>query len=368
MRIKALILLFIALSCDAFAQNRAIHNGTDTIDTRLYAYAKSTPADITLDVDKLAEYLEQPAASPRDRVKVFSYWIMQNISYDIYGFMIGNYNKDGITGTLRDKKGVCQDYSELFKALCDHAGIRCYVIAGYAKAFDYVPGNQFKKANHAWNIVWLDNAYIPMDLTWGSGHIEFNNNQWQYFVDPDISQVFARPESFIIKHLPADPRWQLLHYPVSMDAFLKFNDPRDMLHDSTRYYSFQDSISTFEKLDKDTQELESADAAYNFYPILTDFAYHYYNLAVTYSNTATDYYNAAVSSYNKSVEDTGGAPVASGDYNKTSVGNAVDNYAKAVKLLMRIKGYADENINAGQLLEKCSAGLDASNEMLKTLK
>jgi transglutaminase/protease-like cytokinesis protein 3 len=366
MRIKALIIILIAFSCNSLAQTTAVRPA-DTIDTRLYAYAKSTPGEIAQDIDKLVEYLKQPAANQKDVVKTFSYWIMQNISYDIYGFLNGTFNKEGITGTLRDKKGVCQDYSELFKAMCDRAGIKCYVIAGYAKAFDYKPGNEFKKANHAWNIIWLDNAYMPMDLTWGSGHIEYNNNQWQYFVDPDISQVFTRPEVFVAKHLPSDPRWQLLHYPVSMDAFLKFNDPRDMLHDSTRYYSFQDSISTFEKLDKDTQELESADAAYNFYPALTDYAYHYYNLAVTYSNTATDYYNAAVSSYNKSVADTGN-PVPSGDYNKTGVSNAVDNYAKAVKLLMKIRNYSDENINAGQLLEKCNAGFDASNEMLKTLK
>ncbi len=344
--------------------NRAI----DTIDTRLFNYAKTTPPDITQDIDKLVEYLKQPASTQRDIVKVFSYWIMQNISYDIEGFLNGNFNTEGTEGTLRKKIGVCQDYSELFKAMCDRANIKCYLIVGYAKAFDYKPGNSFKKANHAWNIVWLDNTYFLMDLTWSSGYVQQIDNTWRYFLHPDVSQFFVAPEAFVEKHLPTDPKWQLLNYPVSMQRFVKFDSPRDMLHDSTIYYNYKDTLSTFEKLDKDAQEIQSANAAYNFYPILSDFAYHYYNLAVNYSNTATDYYNAAVSSYNKSITDNNGAPVASGAYNKTGVNNAIDYYSKAVNLLMKIRNYADNDINAGELLNKCSQGLDASTEMMKTLK
>jgi len=339
----------------------------DTIDTRLYNYAKSTPPDITHDIDKLVEYLKQPANSKKDIVKAFSYWIMQNISYDIEGFLNGNFNTEGTEGTLRRKIGVCQDYSELFKAMCDRADIKCYFIAGYAKAFDYTPGSQFKKANHAWNIIWLDNTYYLMDLTWSSGYVQFVDNNLRYFIRPDVSQFFAAPEVFVEKHLPTDPKWQLLNYPVSMDAFMRFSNSRDMLHDSSRYYSFKDTIATFEKLDKDGQEIQSANAAYIFYPIIGDFAYHYYNLAVTYSNTATDYYNAAVSSYNKSATENNGTPVASGAYNKTGVNNAIDYYTKAVNLLMKIRTYADDNINAGELLDKCNTGLNDSNEMLKTL-
>ncbi|MFI5162172.1 MAG: transglutaminase domain-containing protein [Sphingobacteriales bacterium] len=340
----------------------------DTIDTRLYNYAKSAPSDIALDIDKLVEYLKQPASNQRDMVTIFSYWIMQNISYDIDGFLNGNFNTEGPEGTLRRKIGVCQDYSELFKAMCDRANIKCYFIAGYAKAFDYMPGSNFKKANHAWNIVCLDNTFYPMDLTWSSGYVMYVDNALRYFIKPDISHVFASPEAFIEKHLPTDPKWQLLNYPVSMQAFTKFNSSGEMLHDSTRYYSYKDTITTFESLDKDAQEIQSANAAYNFYPILSDFAYHYYNLAVTYSNTATDYYNAAVSCYNKSVTDNNGTPVASGAYNKTGVNNAIDYYSRAVNLLMKIRNYADNNINAGELLGKCNTGLDDANLMLTTFK
>jgi hypothetical protein len=63
-----------------------------------------------------------------------------------------------------------------------------------------------------------------------------------------------------------------------------------------------------------------------------------------------------------------GAPATNGDYNKDGVQKAIDNYSKAVKLLSKISTFADDQINAGYLLQKCNMGLDASNELMKTLK
>ncbi|MGZ3891016.1 MAG: transglutaminase domain-containing protein [Mucilaginibacter sp.] len=359
-------MFMLVLSCGAFAQP----NNTrplDTLDTKLYTYVKNTPDDVTQDIDKLVQYLKQPGGNQRDVVKSFAYWIMQNVSYDVAGFFNGTFNSDGISGTLRDKKGVCQDYAELFKAMCDRSGIPCYVVSGFAKAFNYKPGDKFNKSNHSWNIIYLDGNYTQLDLTWSSGYIQYVDDAWRYYIHPDITQCFSRPEEFVERHLPTDPKWQLLHYPVSMDAFLKYDDHSLMLKDSSRFFNYADSLGNFFKLSQEEQELKSAEDAYRFYPVISDYAYHYYNLAVNCSNAATDAYNAAVTGYNKSVAQTG-APAANGDYNKEGVQKAIDNYAKAVKLLSKIKGFADDQINSGYLLQKCNAGFDASTELMKTLK
>lgn len=364
MRSKALILILFAVIQNSFVYANCI---TDTTDKKLYDYARNTPADVAMDLGKLVAYLEQPASNQREIVKVFSYWIMLNISYDIYGFLQDVYNTDGINGTLRTKKGVCQDYSELFKAMCDAAGVKCYIIRGYAKAFNYRPGEAFSKANHAWNVVWVDNQYRLMDLTWSSGYLRYEAGGLHYYMQPDTSQVFISPEVFVEKHLPADPKWQLLSHPIPMNAFIRSENYHSMLRDTLKYYNYADSIATFEKLDKDAQELKEADNAYSFYPAIGDYAYHYYNLAVTCSNAAIDEYNAAVTSYNKSIDDTGAA-VASGNYNKTVVSNALTNYQKAIKLLSRIHNYSDDQISASALLSKCIMGLEATTELMKTLR
>jgi len=370
MRRKAfllILLVFFAFSSAYSGPVTAHTHAPDTLDARLYNHAKNAPPDISDDLDKLVDYLRHPAANKRDIVKAFSYWIMQNISYDINGFLTNTFNNDGVSGTLKRKIGVCQDYSELFKAMCDRAGIQCYVIPGYAKGFGYKPGNRFDKSNHAWNVIWLDNNYWLLDLTWSSGYVEYVDDAWRFTLHTDITQFLSSPEDFVEKHLPADPKWQLLHYPVSMKNFMKFERGRDMLTDSSHYFSFADSISSFEKLDPAIQELKAAEDAYRFYPVIADYAYHYYNQAVTLSNAATDNYNSAVTSYNKSVTESG-TPKASGDYNATVVSNAINNYSKAINLLKKIGNYSDSEINTRDLLDKCQMGLDASNELMKTLK
>ena len=368
MKIKIFILLLISLFNGMFALAQVdTFNLTDTLDQKLFNYAKNTPPRLSRDVDRLTQYLIQADTNKKNIVKTLSYWIMQNIIYDFDAFINSTYNEEGITGTLKNRKGVCQDYSELFKAMCDRAGIPCYVINGYAKGFGYTPGLKFDKSNHAWNIIWLDNNYISMDLTWASGYIEYVDNGWKYFSKPDISQLFAAPENFVEKHLPADPKWQLLHYPVSMNSFLKFQDQKDMLKDSSHYYSFRDSIRMLDKLDTDARELKSAEDAYKFYPVKSEYAFHYYRLAVTYSNAASDYYNSAVQSYNKAVANNT-KPQPTGNYSEEVISNAIILYNKALKLLMKISDYADNQIHPDQLMPACNQGIEYANELLKTLK
>ena len=364
MRSKTLILILFTFIQISFVY---AHPFADTTDKKLYDRAHNAPADVTLDLDKLVAYLKQPATCQREMVKVFSYWIMQNISYDISGFLSNVYNTGGVKGTLRTRKGVCQDYSELFKAMCDLAGIKCYVVRGYAKAFNYKPAEGFRKANHAWNIVWLDDRYRLMDLTWSSGCLRYEGNNLRFYMQPDTSQIFMSPEAFVENHMPSDPQWQLLAHPIHMNAFIRFSSYKDMRRDTLKYYNYADSIATFEKLGKDAQEQKEADNAYKFYPVMMDYAYHYYNIAVSCSNTAIDQYNAAVSSYNKSIEDTG-TPMVFGDYNKTVVSNALANYQKAIKLLDRISRYSDDRISASTLLGKCLMGLEVTTQLMKTLR
>lgn len=363
MKRVALIFVLFILCKAAFA----LPTRLDTIDQRLYDHAKNAPAEVSQDIDKLVEYLKIPASNKRDIAKTFSYWIMQNISYDIEAFFNNSYNQDGITGTLRDKKGVCQDYSELFKAMCDRADIPCYFIAGYAKAFNYIPGTRFTKSNHAWNIILLDNNYFLMDLTWSSGYIANIGNIWRYFLKPDPTQFFADPAVFIEKHMPTDPKWQLLTHPVSMNTFLNADNRQQMLSEQSRYFNFRDSIKMFEQLSKEDQELKAADDAYHFYPVMSDYAIQYYNSAVNYSNSAIDFYNAAVSSYNKAIANKDVAkPVF--DYTEDGISKAMNNYNTAIRLLAKIHHYSDNQIDADELLSRCNKGVEALKDLLLTLK
>ncbi len=105
--------------------------------------------------------------------------------------------------TLRRGKSVCEGFSQLFYQLCTEAGIECLVIDGYAinKPEAKVKHVSPKAANHAWNVVSINEKWFLMDVT------------WSYYLLP--------PEEFILDHHPQADKWQLLDNPITMNEFVK---------------------------------------------------------------------------------------------------------------------------------------------------
>jgi hypothetical protein len=117
---------------------------------------------------------------------------------------------------IRNKTAVCEGYARLFKALCQHAGIRAEVINGYGKTEPHQVRQRFR-ANHAWNAVLIDSVWHLLDVTWASGYITWHGDRFvrqldeQYFLSP--------PEVFIREHYPDDLRWSLMKDPPLMPEF-----------------------------------------------------------------------------------------------------------------------------------------------------
>ena len=64
------------------------------------------------------------------------------------------------------RKSICAGYSNLFKKLCDYSNIKCVIIEGYSKGYNY-NGEILKEPNHAWNAVKLYDKWELIDSTWG---------------------------------------------------------------------------------------------------------------------------------------------------------------------------------------------------------
>ena len=106
---------------------------------------------------------------------------------------------------IATKKGVCEDYSRLFKTLCYYAGIDCEVIKGRGRYWDdEVSGG----TNHAWNAVMIGNKWHLLDVTWAAGICDDSVKAFMksyndfYFLTP--------PGAFINTHFPDDAKWILL--------------------------------------------------------------------------------------------------------------------------------------------------------------
>lgn len=105
---------------------------------------------------------------------------------------IMTYDENYISGTqkasivLKEKKGVCDEYSVLFMALCRAVGLPIRYISG--AAYDNIK-NEF--IPHAWVEVWFpDNGWVSFDATYNEyGWIDPTHIRMQETADSQVSAV-----------------------------------------------------------------------------------------------------------------------------------------------------------------------------------
>ena len=94
----------------------------------------------------------------RDKIKVFHDYIINNSVYDktradniVGGRDTSNSNSHKAIGPLFDGISLCSGYSDAMKIYLDKLKITNYKISNN---------------NHIWNLVYLDNSWLHLDLTW----------------------------------------------------------------------------------------------------------------------------------------------------------------------------------------------------------
>lgn len=210
------LFLLLLIPCAALAQDEADLRRADY--DRLKDYVLETPENIKQDPQAIVQYLKKGAKSERERTELIYFWVAHNIAYDVESYSKGSYAQSDGSTTLKNGKAVCQGYAELFKQLCDHAKIECVVITGFAKGYSY-QGKPLDEPNHTWNAVKLGKEWKLIDVTWGSGYVETENDTLVFQRSINLGYLFSKPEGFIIEHLPVETKWQLLRPPLSKVKF-----------------------------------------------------------------------------------------------------------------------------------------------------
>ena len=115
------------------------------------------PNDETINFSQLVKnILSEDKAKVPNYVKICR-WVNGYLKYDLK--MAGK--KIGAESIFIKRCGVCEHYAVLFKRLMQEVKIPCYVVSGLAYSFvhkDFIP--------HAWNVVFVNNKWIPLDPTW----------------------------------------------------------------------------------------------------------------------------------------------------------------------------------------------------------
>lgn|GEM_PF-2417874 len=194
------------------------------------------PRSIAKSTNKLAKFLTENDTSEFQKVFNIYAWITNNIRYDVRALCKVKSKLYYSKKTLRKKKGICYQYSDLFNILCQNAGIKSKEILGYSRGSSYHENDRFYETDHSWNGVRIDSSWYLVDATWGSGYLiqrnqwfkkilfkwfkkPYINNRYKFFKNSNNQYFLISPDSLIANHLPANPVWQLIEFPVSINTF-----------------------------------------------------------------------------------------------------------------------------------------------------
>ncbi|WP_246034838.1 transglutaminase domain-containing protein [Polaribacter aestuariivivens] len=200
-------------------------------------------------VEDLVSKIENDFISDEDKTRAAFFWLAKNIQYNLkeyynpthrtYSFSYSSEAekllklqkaKDKVVATVfKTKKGVCEDFAQSFKKICDLLDIQAEVIRGYVRNNTNEIGKPRNSTNHAWNAVKLNERWVILDATWASGFLY--NGTWkktfnEYFYDIPKDKIFKT-------HFPEDSIWilrfgrmslkEFYNQPIYSNTFLKHN-------------------------------------------------------------------------------------------------------------------------------------------------
>jgi transglutaminase/protease-like cytokinesis protein 3 len=190
------------------------------------------PDSLTNTTANIAAYINSHFNGEENKVHAIYNWLIANLKYDKDSSTIINAGVDPgakISVALKRKKGVCENFAAIFNEVCLKSGLISFVVNGYTKQ-----SGKVDKAGHSWCAVSVDKNWYLFDPTWDVG----NGISSQYFM--------VRPAEFITSHMPYDPLWQLLNYPISHEQFYSGNIYKKNNPD---YFNYIDSVSAYIKMD-----------------------------------------------------------------------------------------------------------------------
>ncbi len=167
-------------------------------------------------IETTVAQLADLAKTDTEKVRAVYIWMTSNIAYDASAYFSGRRAVTNPTEVFRTGKSICQGYAELFNSLARGLGLDSRLISGYAKGYAYRDRSRFRRTNHAWNAVLVDESWRLMDSTWGAGHVSNRSFVW------DFSDFWfdCPPDLFLWTHLPAEEEWQLMADPISMTDYV----------------------------------------------------------------------------------------------------------------------------------------------------
>jgi len=257
MRCLLLMAMLLGLTGGLFSQTPELTGEELKRYRKISKRSQTAPDENSQSAYYLAKYLTETASTNLEKTRAIYVWVASNITFDMNGFKSNILPEYKPRAVLSNRYAVCEGFARLFNELCQEAGLKSEIIRGYAHGFGYENVNNFEVSNHAWNAVLIKGEWQLIDVTWAARK---SNNT--YLIRPlEDKYFFARPEVFILDHLPEIPAWQLLSKPVSKEAF-----ERNKISIVPGSFNYNDSLAHLTSMNSSRKAISYQLAARNFNP------------------------------------------------------------------------------------------------------
>ncbi|SNR16709.1 transglutaminase domain-containing protein [Tenacibaculum jejuense] len=184
--------------------------------------SRSAYKDVT-SLMSLAQKIDYDFKTDEEKVRAIFIWLTYNMKYTYNPtnllkspeFLV-HYDKNHLHQILKYKKekkllkafnnreAVCEGFALIFKRVCDLMHIKNELVYGFTKSSGYTIGAIPKAKNHVWNAVKINDKWIMIDATYGTGFIY--NNIWKR----EFQERFfnADREMLCKTHFPSKTKWQ----------------------------------------------------------------------------------------------------------------------------------------------------------------
>ena len=265
--------------------------------SKIDSQSKTVPANLKT-AEEIAKYLTRNLTSPTDKARAIYIWITQNIKYDLAQLNTNaTYfnSQELVDDVLKNRKGVCANYAQLFYSCCQSAGLQSYVINGYTKE-----DGKMATISHAWNAVKIENKFYCIDVTWAAGYLDAGK-----YVHVFRDEYFMiKPAEFIKTHIPFDPIWQFSNNPITHDDFSKSDFSKLKI---TSNFNFNDSIALLDNLSPLDKSIRENLRIFHFgitNPLIeAQFTYNQKSIENYKYNKLVEKFKVSQDLFNKSVED-----------------------------------------------------------------
>lgn len=208
------------------------------------------PNEKTISTSEIADYITLNFKTESDKVRAAFYWTANNISYDIENMNEPNFvysSEEKIASALKNKKGVCIHYAEVFNEIANKLGIKTVIVVGYTKQNGIIA-----PIGHAWNASKIEGKWFLFDPTWASGYV--NNLKFYKKLNNNFYKTSA--SKMIQTHMPYDYLWQFSNEPITNHEFYSGVIEKDK---PKMNFNFDSEIEKYEKQPKEEQAFDAAE-------------------------------------------------------------------------------------------------------------